>query len=129
MKLFHALKKKGLKIVATKLSLIKKEKAEYHYEEHKAKPFFKSLVEYMTSSPVILMVIEGDDAVYLSRKITGATDIKDAQPGTIRGDYVLHTPKNLVHTSDCIKNAKREIENFFLDNEIIEYTRNFDKWM
>jgi nucleoside-diphosphate kinase len=121
--------KKGFKIVAMKMSLIKKEKAEYHYTEHKDKPFFGELVNYITSSPVILIVLEGDNAVSLARKMAGATKVEDAQPGTIRGDYVSHTPKNIVHTSDSKKSAEREIGNFFEKCEIVEYKRNYDEWI
>ncbi|OHD08783.1 MAG: nucleoside-diphosphate kinase [Spirochaetes bacterium GWC1_27_15] len=121
--------KKGLKIVAMKLSLISKEKASYHYDEHKAKPFFGELVGFITSSPVILMVVEGDDAIKMARKLSGATKAIDAEPGTIRGDFVMHTGQNVVHTSDGPESAKREIENFFAKEEIIEYTRNIDQWI
>lgn len=121
--------KKGLKIVAMKLSLIDKKKAEYHYIEHVGKSFFKGLLDYITSSPVILMILEGENAIMLARKIAGATKVEDAQLGTIRGDYAMHTSKNIVHTSDGELSAKREIENFFLLEDIIEYKRSIDQWI
>ena len=121
--------KKGLKIVAMKMTLIPKEKAEYHYAEHKEKPFFNELVSFITSSPVILMVLEGDDAIKMARKLAGATKAIDAEPGTIRGDFVIHTGQNIVHTSDSADSAKREIENFFDKSEIISYKRDIDKWI
>jgi len=121
--------KKGLKIVAMKMTLISREKAEYHYAEHKEKPFFKELVNFITSSPVILMVVEGDDAIKLARKLAGATKAIDAEPGTIRGDFVIHTGQNVVHTSDGPESAKREIENFFDKKEIFSYQREIDKWI
>ena len=121
--------KKGLKIVGMKLILISKEKAEYHYAEHKEKPFFGELVSFITSSPVVVMVLEGDDAIKMARKLSGATKAIDAEPGTIRGDYVLHTGQNIVHTSDSVESAKREIDNFFNEKEIFSYNRDFDKWI
>jgi len=121
--------KKGLKITAMKLALINRDKAAFHYEEHKDKPFFTGLVDYITSSPVVLMVIEGENAVSIARKMAGATNVDDAVPGTIRGDYVSHTPKNIVHTSDGKESAEREIKNFFNDSEIINYNRDIDKWI
>ncbi len=121
--------RKGFKIVGMKMALISKEKAEYHYAEHKEKPFFKELVDFITSSPVILMVLEGDDVIKMARKLAGATKAIDAEPGTIRGDFVIHTGQNVVHTSDSPESAKREIENFFEKKEILSYQRNVDKWI
>lgn len=121
--------KKGFKIVAMKMVLISKDKAEYHYAEHREKPFFKELVDFITSSPVILMVLEGEDAIKMARKLAGATKAIDAEPGTIRGDFVIHTGKNIVHTSDSSESAKREIENFFDKKEILSYTLDVDKWI
>ncbi len=120
---------KGLKIVGLKMVLVTSEKAAYHYAEHKEKPFFKELVDFITSSPVIVMVLEGDDAIKMARKLSGATKAIDAEPGTIRGDFVLHTGQNIVHTSDSPESAKREIDNFFKSDEIVEYSRNIDKWI
>lgn len=121
--------KKGLKIVAMKLIKISRQKAEYHYAEHKEKPFFKELVDFITSSPVIIMTLEGDDAIKMARKLSGATKAIDAEPGTIRGDFVLHTGQNIVHTSDSAESAKREIENFFNSDEFVDYSRNIDAWI
>ena len=121
--------KKGLKIVGMKLILISKEKAEYHYAEHKEKPFFGELVDFIISSPVVVIVLEGDDAIKMARKLSGATKAIDAEPGTVRGDYVLHTGQNIVHTSDSVESATREINNFFDEKEIISYKRDFDKWI
>ena len=120
---------KGLKIVALKMVLVSKEKAEYHYAEHKEKPFFRELVDFITSSPVIIMVLEGEDAIKMARKLSGATKAIDSEPGTIRGDFVLHTGQNIVHTSDSSESAKREVDNFFKNEEIVEYSRNIDKWI
>jgi len=121
--------KKGLKIAAMKLTLISKEKAEFHYAEHSGKPFYKELVDFITSSPVILMVIEGDNAIKFARMMAGATKSEDGIPGTIRGDYAVHTGKNIIHTSDSPESAQREINNFFNQNEIVEYSRNIEEWI
>jgi nucleoside-diphosphate kinase len=121
--------KKGLKIIAMKLTILPKSKAEYHYTEHSGKPFYKELVDFITSSPVILMILEGENAIKIARKLAGATKAEDGEPGTIRGDYVLHTGKNIVHTSDSPDSAKREIDNFFTKNEIFDFSRDIDSWI
>jgi len=123
------IEKKGLKISAMKLDQIIKDKAAIHYEEHKEKPFFQELVSFITSNPVVLMVIEGENAISIIRKLAGATKVEDAVPGTIRGDYALHTGKNIIHASDGENSAKREISIFFKNEEIINYTRNYDEWI
>jgi nucleoside-diphosphate kinase len=121
--------KKGLKIVGMKLIKITREKAAYHYAEHQGKPFYEELLKFITSSPVVVMVLEGDNSILLSRKLAGATKIEEALPGTIRGDYAKHTNRNIVHTSDSPESAKREIENFFSADEILTYSRNNDEWI
>ena len=121
--------KKGLKISGMKLDKISMDKALIHYEEHKAKPFYQELVDFITSDPVILMVVEGDGAISLTRKIAGATKVEDAAPGTIRGDFSLHTGKNIIHASDGEISAKREINIFFKEEEIIKYKRNCEEWI
>lgn len=123
------IEKKGLKIVAMKMELISQEKAKYHYDEHKEKPFFQELISFITRSPVILMVVEGIDAIKTARKMSGATQIADALPGTIRGDYGMHTSVNLIHTSDGPVGAEREINNFFRKEEIVEYKLDSQKWL
>jgi nucleoside-diphosphate kinase len=121
--------KKGLKFVAIKMLLVSKAQAEYHYEEHKDKPFFKELVDFITSSPVVGVVVQSEEAIRLARKLAGATKVEDAAPGTIRGDYVIHTASNIVHTSDSKDSAEREIANFFKPEEIIEYERDIYHWI
>ena len=123
------IEKKGLKIVALKLSNVTFEKAQSHYAEHAGKSFFDELLDYITSSPVVLMVLEGHDAVKLVRKLAGATKPTDAEPGTIRGDYVSQTGFNIIHTSDSSKSAEKEIENFFGKDDIIKYKRSTDDWI
>ncbi|MEN6290610.1 MAG: nucleoside-diphosphate kinase [Methanobacterium sp.] len=113
---------RGLKLVAVKMMNISEELAKEHYGEHKEKPFFNDLVSYITSAPVLAMVIEGDDCISLIRKMVGATNPKEADLGTIRGDYALDTGRNIIHASDSPASAKREIALFFNDSEISEYT-------
>ncbi|MDW7989584.1 MAG: nucleoside-diphosphate kinase [Archaeoglobaceae archaeon] len=123
------LEKKGLKIIAIKMLKIPKEVAEEHYREHKAKPFFSSLISYITSGPVISMVIEGKNAIKVVRKLVGATNPAEAEPGTIRGDFGLDLGKNVVHASDSLVSAEREIKLFFKDEEIFDYERDIDAWV
>jgi len=112
---------RGLKLVAAKMMAISEELAKEHYGEHKEKPFFNDLVSYITSAPVLAMVIEGDDCISLIRKMVGATNPKEADLGTIRGDYALETGRNIIHASDSPASAKREIALFFENSEINEY--------
>lgn len=121
--------RKGLKFVAMKMLLVTREKAEKHYEEHRDKPFFKDLVNFITSSPVVALVVESEEAIRLTRKLAGATKVEDAAPGTIRGDYVIHTSSNIVHTSDSPDSAQREIANFFNPEELICYKKDIYHWI
>jgi len=105
--------RKGLKIVAAKLTLVPQKLAEDHYEEHCEKPFFTELIEYITSGPVFALILEGPKAIELTRKLNGATKVEDAIPGTIRGDFALSTSHNLVHASDSKNSAMREISLWF----------------
>ncbi|AWR99494.1 nucleoside-diphosphate kinase [Metallosphaera hakonensis] len=114
------IERKGLRIVAMKMVKIDKTIANKLYEEHLGKSFFNELVEYITSGPVLCMVIEGDEAVKVMRTLIGATDPKDALPGTIRGDLALSKGENVIHASDAEEKAKREMALFFSTNEIIE---------
>ena len=120
-KVLTKFEEKGLQIVATKMMLIDEELAMQHYGEHSEKPFFKSLVEYITSAPVLAMVIQGDDCISVIRKIVGATNPKEAELGTIRGDYAMDTGRNIIHASDAPESAKREIALFFDESEIMDY--------
>ena len=112
---------KGLQIVAAKLMHISEDLAKEHYGEHSEKPFFNGLVEYITSSAVLAMVIQGDDCISLIRKMVGATNPKEADLGTIRGDFALDTGRNIIHASDSPQSAEREISLFFDETEIVEY--------
>ena len=121
--------KKGLKIVALKLVNVSKELAHTHYAEHKEKPFFKGLVEFITAGPTLSMVVEGDNAIAVVRRLVGATNPQNADPGTIRHDYGMVTGRNLIHASDSATSAAREIALFFKKDDIIEYKLVHEKWV
>ncbi|MGB4612247.1 MAG: nucleoside-diphosphate kinase [Methanothermobacter thermautotrophicus] len=112
---------RGLKIVAFKMLQIPEDLAMEHYQEHREKPFFRDLVDYITSAPVIAMVIEGRDCISLIRKMVGATNPAEADLGTIRGDFALETGRNIIHASDSPESAEREIKLFFDESEICSY--------
>lgn len=111
----------GLKPVAMKMKLLSRTEAEGFYAVHKARPFFADLVKFMTSGPVVLMVLEGESAVARNREIMGATDPKKAAEGTIRKDFATDIEKNTVHGSDSVENAKIEVSYFFPEIEIHAY--------
>lgn len=115
--------KKGIKIIAMKLVSVSKELAEKHYGIHKGKPFFEPTVKYITSSPVVAMVLEGDNAINMVRGMMGKTNPQDAAMGTIRGDYGQFIGRNIVHGSDGLDTAKFEIDLWFKPEEISRYTR------
>ncbi|WP_269194909.1 nucleoside-diphosphate kinase [Stygiolobus azoricus] len=111
--------KRGFNIVAMKMVHIDRTTAERLYEEHKGKSFFEELINYITSGPVVCMIVEGEEAVTVVRKMIGNTDPKEAPPGTIRGDYALTKAENVIHASDSEEKAKREMSIFFVENEIV----------
>tara|TARA_Y100000992_G_scaffold173758_1_gene117147 strand:- start:360 stop:791 length:432 start_codon:yes stop_codon:yes gene_type:complete len=113
----------NLKIVASKMVHLTKEKAEGFYSIHKDKPFFPKLVEFMTSGPVMVQVLEGENAILKNREIMGATNPNDAAEKTIRKDYATSIDENAVHGSDAEDTAKKEIAFFFNENEIFKRTR------
>jgi nucleoside-diphosphate kinase len=106
---------KGLKIVAMKLMTMSEDLARQHYAEHEGKPFFGELVEFITSGPLVAMVLEGVEAVVAARQVIGATNPLEAAPGSIRGDYAIEVGKNMVHGSDSVESGKRESALFFPD--------------
>ena len=112
--------KRGLQIVALKLLQISRPMAEKHYAEHVGKPFFDSLVEFITSGPVVAMVVKGDHVIRAVRAMMGATNPLEAVPGTIRGDFALVMSENVIHGSDGPESAAREIEAFFASTEIFD---------
>ncbi len=111
--------KKGLKMVALKIMKITPELAEKHYSEHKGKPFFADLVNFITSGPVAAMVLEGENVIPTVRTMMGATNPQDAAPGTIRGDFALTIDENIIHGSDSPESAMREIGLFFKEEEMV----------
>ena len=108
----------GLKIVAGKLLSLSEEMAAGFYAEHEGRPFFKALIEFMTSGPIFVQVLEGEDAVIKNRELMGSTNPEEADPGTIRADFAKSIDANAVHGSDSLESAEREINYFFNDNEI-----------
>ena len=125
----NRLERKGLKLVGLKMMNISEELAGKHYAEHEGKPFFGDLVSYITSAPVVAMVWQGDDCVTLVRKLCGATKPSEAAPGTIRGDFCLHTQFNVIHASDSDASAEREINIFFKPEEIIDWKDNTQSYL
>lgn len=123
------LERRGLKIVAMKLMRVSDELAREHYAEHREKPFFAGLVEYITSSPVIAAVFEGPNAIAAVRQTMGKTNPLDADVGTIRGDLGLQTGRNLTHASDGPESAKREIGLFFGGEAPLSWERDTDRWV
>jgi nucleoside-diphosphate kinase len=112
--------KRGLNIIGLKMVQMDRSIAEKLYEEHKGKSFFEELINYVTSGPVVCIVVEGDEAVSVVRKMIGNTDPKEAPPGTIRGDYALSKAENVIHASDSEEKAKREMSIFFSEDELIK---------
>jgi len=120
---------KGLRIVALRMQWSPRAQVEQHYAVHRGKPFYGSLVEFMTSGPVILAVLEGPQAINVVRNLLGPTDGRQAPPGTIRGDFGLDQQYNLVHASDSPETARAEIELFFRPEEIVAYERVTERWI
>lgn len=123
------LEKKGLKIVAMKMLHMDKNLAQRHYAIHKGKAFFEDLVNFITSGPVIAIVFQGKNAVEVIRQMMGETDPAKAYRGTIRGDFGIDIGHNLVHGSDSLENASKEINLFFSAEEIFNYDRELDTWI
>lgn len=121
--------RKGLKLMGLKLLQVSRERAERHYAEHKGKPFYEGLIDFITSGPVVAMVWEGPDAVHLCRQVIGATNPEKAEPGTIRFDFGLKMERNIIHGADSPANAEREMAIFFEPDELLSgYARNLDAW-
>lgn len=128
-KILQRFEEAGLKIVAMKFLKVSHELAEKHYEVHKGKPFYESLIKYITSGPVVAMVIEGQNAIERVRKMVGATDPQKADPGTIRGDFCQHIGRNVIHASDGKETAEKEISLWFSEDEIISYSMGDERWI
>jgi nucleoside-diphosphate kinase len=120
---------KGLQVVGMKLMTISQDLAAKHYEAHKARPFYKGLVGFMTSSPVVVMALQGNNAIAVSRKMMGATFGSNADAGTIRGDFGVSNSFNLIHGSDSPEAAERELTLFFKAGEVQDWKRNADAWV
>ena len=120
---------KGFKLVGLKMLKLSQAMAERHYAEHWGKPFFQELVDFITASPVVAMVWEGNGVIESVRKLMGKTNPLEAEPGTIRGDFGVYISKNIIHGSDSPGSAAREIEIFFRPDELVEYQRSLDKWI
>lgn len=123
------IEKKGFDIVAAKLLRLPRPLAEAHYGEHRGKDFYERLVDYITSGPVFAMVLEGDSAILLLRKLCGSTLTEESLPGTIRGDYSMHTGLNIIHASDSPESAAREIALFFRPEELIDWQDGNVGWI
>ncbi|PIK31813.1 nucleoside-diphosphate kinase [Bacillus siamensis] len=121
--------RKGLQLAGAKLMQVSEQMAENHYAEHKGKPFFGELVEFITSGPVFAMVWEGENVVEITRQLIGKTNPKDALPGTIRGDYGMFVGKNIIHGSDSLESAEREINIFFKQEELVPYQKLMADWV
>ncbi len=120
---------RGLKVVAMKMLQLSPEFAHKHYEVHVGKPFFEGLIKYITSGPVVAMVLEGTDAINVARSTMGATNPAKAAPGTIRADYGMEMGRNLVHGSDGPDTAQFEIGLWFKPEELLSYQRAIDPWI
>ena len=121
--------RRGLHLVGLKLTGLDRELAERHYAEHREKPFFGVLVDFITSAPVVAMVWEGPGAVALVRGMMGATDPGNASPGTLRGDYALTIGQNVVHGSDSVSRAQEEVRLFFSPAELVSWTSDQARWI
>jgi len=127
--IFGRFERRGLKIVAMKMIRVPRSLGETYYAEHKGKPFFDPLMSYITAGPVVAMILEGDGAVAAVRRMMGKTNSAEAEPGTIRGDLALTIGRNLIHGSDSLESAKREIPLFFKPDEIQSYGRVDEAWL
>ena len=123
------LEQRGLKLVGLKLIQVDEALARKHYGEHVDRPFFDGLVDFITSAPVVAMVWESNDAVEAVRNTMGQTNPTTSPPGTIRGDLGLDIGRNLVHGSDSLESAQREVSLFFDDGELLDYERSNDRWI
>lgn len=121
--------KKGFHLAGAKLMVISQELAEQHYGEHKERPFFGELVDFITSGPVFAMVWEGENVIATARLMMGATNPKDAAPGTVRGDFAVTVGKNIIHGSDSPESAAREIGLFFKEEELVDYSKLMNEWI
>ncbi len=118
-----------LDIIGARIVQVSRELAECHYAIHKAKPFYEGLINYITSGPVVVMVLKGNNVIQRVRTMVGATDPNKAYPGTIRSDYAQEIGRNIVHASDALETAEKEISIWFSPEEIVDYTMNDARWL
>ncbi len=123
------IERRGLKIVGLKFMAVDRPLAETHYAVHRDKPFFADLIEFITAAPVVCTVIEGPEAIAVVRNLVGATRFTEAEAGSIRGDFALDLTMNLIHASDAPDTAEKEVDLFFQADEIVEYSRDGDRWV
>ncbi|KLV27810.1 nucleoside diphosphate kinase [Niallia circulans] len=128
-KIVTRFEEKGFQLVGAKLIHITENLAEQHYAEHKGKPFFTQLVDFITSGPVFAMVWQGEEVIAKARMMMGKTDPLEALPGTVRGDFGVVKHKNIIHGSDGFESAQREIALFFKEEELVEYKKLLDGWI
>jgi len=128
-RLLQRFEDKGLRPVAMKLMLVPRELAETHYAEHKEKPFFPGLIDFITSSPLLCLAVRGVDAIPVCRKLIGATNGRNAEPGSIRGDFGMSGGYNLIHGSDSPESAERELKLWFEDGERLDYAPTREQWV
>lgn len=128
-KIVAKFEEKGFQLIGAKLMMIDSELAEKHYQEHKEKPFFPELVDFITSGPVFAMVWEGKNVVQVARNMMGKTNPAEAASGTIRGDYGVNVSMNVIHGSDSLESAQREIQLFFNEEELLTYNKDINRWI
>ncbi|TRZ37734.1 nucleoside-diphosphate kinase [Niallia circulans] len=128
-KIVERFESKGFQLVGAKLMVVSQDLAKQHYQEHVDKPFFMELVDFITSGPVFAMVWSGEDVVTKARAMMGKTNPLDAAPGTIRGDFGVVMRKNVIHGSDSVDSAAREIGLFFNEEELVEYNKLSNTWV
>jgi nucleoside-diphosphate kinase len=127
--ILQTFERKGLRFAALRLMQIDRALAEQHYAVHQGKPFYEGLVQFITSGPVVVGVLEGPNAIEATRNLMGATNPVSAAPGSIRGTYALEISQNLVHGSDSPQTAEQEINLYFRPEEILSYRRDVDRWV
>jgi nucleoside-diphosphate kinase len=120
---------RGLKLVGLKLVKVDRALAEEHYAVHRERPFFRGLVDFITSGPLVAAALEGPEAIAIVRAMNGATRPHEAAPGSIRGDFAVETAQNLVHASDSPETAATELALWFRDDELLGYEREIDRWV
>jgi nucleoside-diphosphate kinase len=128
-RLIERYEQRGLRICGLKMVHVDRSLAERHYAIHRSRPFFGGLVDFIVSAPLVVLAVEGPNAIAVCRAINGATRPEEAAPGSIRGDFALETGQNLVHASDSAETAATELALWFAPDELFEYPREVDRWV